>query len=119
MRHEPGSYPAVSAAGILISNNQIVASIPQTMTSANGTQVRFTLGNQFVAMVGAGTYQVGVMTNVCPGGCSSNRVNFTLTAPTSNAPTLTSITPSSGTENTTVIATPPTPAVWLVTYSAP
>jgi hypothetical protein len=82
------------------SNGQIVASTPN-FSSVSNSSVSFTIPQSFSGMVPAGTYQVDVVTNLCPAGCNSNRLSFTFNvAP--NMPTITQITPGQGTANTPV-----------------
>jgi len=82
------------------SSGQISGSLVPSSVSA--TNVVFTISGVFAANMSPGTYQVGVVTNACAGGCNSNRVSFTLTAPVSNSPTISNISPSQGTANTSV-----------------
>lgn len=63
-----------------------------TITSITPTRVTFTISGIFAANVTPGTYMVGVVTNACPGGCSSSRVSYTLNAPTTSGPTISSFT---------------------------
>ena len=68
------------------SSGQLAASL--VPSSASATNVVFTISGTFAAMVAPGTYQVGVVTNACAGGCDSNRIGFTINAPASNLPTI-------------------------------
>ncbi len=76
-----------SSVEFYTSNGQISGSLVPSSVSA--TNVVFTINGVFAANVSPGTYQVGVVTNACAGGCNSNRVGFTLVAPTTAAPTIT------------------------------
>ncbi len=89
-----------SSVEFYTSSGQLVGSLVPSFVSA--TNLVFTISGAFAYNVASGTYQVSVVTNACAGGCNSNRVGFTLNAPTSNSPTITNISPSQGTANTKV-----------------
>jgi hypothetical protein len=74
--------------GFYDSNNNSVAGI--TPASATATSVTFTINNIFAANVPPRTYQIQVQTPPCstPAGCISNRLSFTVDAPTA-VPTVT------------------------------
>ncbi|MBI5138943.1 MAG: peptidoglycan-binding protein [Candidatus Vogelbacteria bacterium] len=82
------------------ASGQLSASLVPSSSSA--TNVNFTISGPFVGNVDPGTYQVSVVTNLCPGGCDSNRLSFTLNAPSANAPTISNISPGQGTANTSI-----------------
>ncbi|MCX6788643.1 MAG: peptidoglycan-binding domain-containing protein [Candidatus Jorgensenbacteria bacterium] len=82
------------------SNNSLAATIFPSSVSANS--VVFTVASIFAANVEPGTYQLGVVTNACQGGCNSNRFNFTLNALQSDAPKITSVNPVRGDIDTAV-----------------
>ncbi len=69
------------------SGGQFVSSL--VLSSVSATNVVFTINSIFAANAAPGTYQLSVVTNACAGGCNSNRVNFTLNAPATTAPTIT------------------------------
>ncbi|HEY4525600.1 MAG TPA: IPT/TIG domain-containing protein, partial [Candidatus Paceibacterota bacterium] len=59
-----------------------------TPSSVSATSVVFTISSVFAANASPGGYNIGVVTNNCPGGCNSNRLGFTLNAPVSASGTL-------------------------------
>lgn len=65
------------------SSEQFVGSLAPS--SVSSTVVTFTISAAFASQVSPGAYQVSVVTNNCPGGCNSNKMPFTFTAP-STAP---------------------------------
>lgn len=70
------------------SPSQLVASVPMFLLRVSANSITFTLSGGFGGMVDPGLYQVSVVTSACAGGCDSNRIGFTLNAPTPPAPPL-------------------------------
>jgi hypothetical protein len=80
------------------SNGQLGWATPSSASniSISANSITITISGGAVGMAGPDTYQVKVVT---PSG-TSNAESFTLTVPSNLAPTLTSITPTSGSTNT-------------------
>lgn len=75
----------VSSIEFYSGSGQIVSNL--TPSSISATSVVFTVSSQFALNTTPGVYQLGVVSNTCPGGCSSNRVGITLEVPAVQTPT--------------------------------
>jgi hypothetical protein len=88
------NFSGASSVQFYTLNGQIAGSL--TPSSVSDTSVVFIMGGVFVANTALGPYRIKVVT---PAG-TSNGESFTITNPLTNAPTITSITPSQGSVNT-------------------
>lgn len=82
-------------------NGKMMSSLKPFTVSA--TQVSFVLSDIFVANTEAGAYEIGIVTNACASGCSSNRLPFSILQP-GITPKIDTITPAQGGAYTQVIA---------------
>ncbi len=81
------------------SAGQLVSTFPASSLSVTSSNVSFTLSGGFVGLVGAGTYQLDLVT---PYG-TSNALTFVVTSPSvSPSPAINSINPNTITTNTPV-----------------
>ncbi|MCX6717501.1 MAG: hypothetical protein NTU76_02405 [Candidatus Taylorbacteria bacterium] len=76
-------------------SGQMMGSFAPSFSSVSSASLTFPIHGLFAANMTPGFYQVGVVTNTCAGGCNSNRIGFTFTAP-ATTPSITVISPNGG-----------------------